>query len=126
MWGRSLAAANAMVRLGYGVATLFAPSTPPFGKLPLAPDTDDLPAARLFIRGFAGHQLAVALVGVAGVVRPELRRPGMLLAAATDLSDIGAALVEAAARGRLEPDLSGGMAFSAAGLISALAALREA
>ena len=48
----------------------------------------------------------------------------MLLAAATDAADIVSALLEARARGQRDPDLIGGTAFSAAGLASALAALR--
>ena len=120
-----LIAANAAIRIGYGAAVLAAPSKPLFGKVPLAPDTDEFPEARLFVRGFAAHQLGVALVGVASLSRPDLRRPGMLLAVATDAADIASALVEVRARGRLEPDLRDGIAFSSAGLLSALAALRS-
>jgi hypothetical protein len=123
--GRGLAAVNAAIRLGYGLAALGAPSKPVLGRMPLAPDTDKLPEARLFIRGFAAHQAAVALVGLAGVANPGLRRPGMILAAATDFTDIVAALAEAAARGHLDQDLRGGIVFSAAGLVSALAALSD-
>lgn len=94
--------------------------------MPLAPDTDQLPEARLFVRGFAAHQVAVGLVGLASLAQRDLRRPGMLLAAATDAADIASAVVESQARGRLDPDLSGGIAFSAAGLLSALVALRDA
>ena len=125
MWRHRLTAANAVVRLGYGLAALTNPSKPAFGRVPLAPDTEAFPEARLFIRGFAAHQIAVGLVGIAGAAHPALRRPGMLLAAATDFSDIASAVVEAAARGRMESDLSGGIIFSAAGLVSALAALRD-
>jgi hypothetical protein len=116
-------AANAAIRLGYGVAALIAPSKPVLGKLPLAPDTERFPEARLFIRAFAAHQIAVAIVGFASLGRPDLRRPGMLVAAATDLADVASALVEARARGRLDPDLRDGLVFSAAGLATALAAL---
>jgi hypothetical protein len=125
MWGRRLTLANAVIRLGYGLAALASPSKPVFGKVPLAPDTEAFPEARLFVRGFATHQIGVGLFGIAGALQPRLRRPAMLLAAAIDVSDIASAAVEAAARKRMEPDLSGGMAFSAAGLGSALAALRD-
>ncbi len=124
MGGQSLIAANAAIRLGYGVAALAAPSKPVFGRVPLAPDTEELPEARLFVRGFAAHQVAVALVGLGSLVRRDLRRPGMLLAAATDLADIVSALVEMSARGRLDSDLRDGTVFSSAGLVSALVALR--
>ena len=125
MGRRSLTAANAAIRIGYGVAALAAPSRPLFGKVPLAPDTEDSPEARLFIRGFAAHQIAIAMVGLASLARRDLQRLGMLLAAAIDSADIASALVEARARGHLDPDLRDGIAFSGAGLVSALVALRK-
>jgi hypothetical protein len=125
MGGLTLLAANAAIRLGYGGAVLVAPSKPFLG-LSLAPDTDELPEARLFVRAFAAHQLGVGLVGLASLRQRELRWPAMLLAAATDVADIGSALMEARGRGRLDSDLRGGIAFSAAGLVSALGALRSA
>jgi hypothetical protein len=118
----SLAAANAAIRLGYGIAALMAPSKPLFGKVPLAPDTEDFPEARLFIRGFASHQIGVALVGLASVGDRNRRRAAMLLAAATDLADILSAAIEAQARGAVDADLRDGIVFSSAGLVSALAA----
>jgi hypothetical protein len=126
MTGSPLVAANALTRLAYGVAALVAPSKPLLGKVPLAPDTERFPEARLFIRGFAAHQVAVSTVGIASLARRNLQRSGMTLAAATDLADIVSALVEARARGRLDPDLRDGLVFSAAGLVTALAALRGA
>jgi hypothetical protein len=126
MWGQRLSAANAAVRLGYGLAALANPSKPVFGRVPLAPDTDAFPEARLFVRGFAAHQIAVGLVGLAGTVQPGLSRPAMLLAAGTDFSDIASAVAEGAARGSMDSDLRGGILFSAAGLVSALLALRDA
>jgi hypothetical protein len=116
--------ATAAIRFGYGVAALLAPSRPVAGKVPLAPHTEHFPEARLFVRGFAAHQLAVGLVGLEGSGSPSLRRPAMLLAAATDLADIAAAVVEARSRGRLDRDLRDGLGFSGAGLVSALLALR--
>jgi hypothetical protein len=122
----ALFAANAVIRLGYGIVALTAPSKPVVGTIPLAPDTEELPEARLFVRGFAAHQIAVAAVALAGLSRSGLRRPAMLLAATIDAADITAAVLEARARGRLDPDLMGGIAFSAAGLASALVALPPA
>ena len=119
-----LALANATIRLAYGLVVVAAPSKTAGGSMALAPNTDDRPEARLFVRGFAAHQIAVGLVGLASARRPDLRRAGMLLAAGTDLTDIATALLEARARGRLDPDLSGGIAFSGAGLASAVAVLR--
>jgi hypothetical protein len=124
--GFALVAANALIRASYGAVALASPSRPLIDKIPLAPDTDALPEARLFVCGFAAHQLAVGLLGLASLGRPQLRRPAMALAAATDLADIASALVEAQDRSRLAPDLTGGIAFSAAGLASALAGMRLA
>lgn len=83
--GTNLFAANVVIRLGYGIAVLTAPSKPVLGKIPLAPDTEELPEARLFVRGFAAHQIAVAAVAFAGLSRSSLRRPAMLLAATIDI-----------------------------------------
>jgi hypothetical protein len=125
MWAPSLAAINAAIRISYGIRVLVTPSKPAFGSVPLAPDTEEFPEARLFVRGFAAHQIGVALLGVASLARPDLRRPGMLLAAATDLVDIVSAAIEAVARGSLDSDLRDGIVLSSAGAASALAALRE-
>jgi hypothetical protein len=124
--GFGLIAANALIRVTYGVAVLTSPSRPLLGRVPLAPNTEALPEARLFVRGFSAHQVGVGLLGLASLGRRELRRPAMALAAATDVADIASALVEAGDRSRLSPDLTGGIAFSAAGLASALAGLRLA
>jgi hypothetical protein len=124
--GFSVIFANAAIRLAYGAAALAAPSRPLLGKVPLAPDTEQFPEARLFVRGFASHQVAVALVGLAGLARRDLRRPAMALAAGTDLADIASAVIEARSRSRLDSDLGGGIAFSSAGLVSALMGLRLA
>ncbi|HEX4116785.1 MAG TPA: hypothetical protein VHY18_13025 [Solirubrobacteraceae bacterium] len=122
---RTLIVTNAAIRVGYGLAALFAPSTPLFGTVPLAPDTEQFPEARLFVRGFAAHQIAVGVLGIASLARRELRRPAMILAAVTDSADIASAVIEAKARRRTDADLSGGIAFSASGLISALLAMRD-
>jgi hypothetical protein len=124
--GLSITCANAVIRLAYGVAALIDPSRPRLGKVPLAPDTEHFPEARLFVRGFAAHQAAVAIVGLASLPRRDLRRPAMALAAATDLADIASAAIEAQSRSRLDADLVGGIAFSSAGLASSLVALRLA
>jgi hypothetical protein len=124
--GFSIICANAVIRLAYGTAALADPSRPLLGRIPLAPDTEQFPEARLFVRGFAAHQVAVALVGLASLARRDLRRPAMALAAATDLADIASAAIEARSRPGLDSDLSGGIAFSSAGLASALVGLRRA
>src|SRR5204863_8189098 len=82
------------------------------------------PRRGCFVRGFAAHRVAVALVGLASLARRDLRRPAMALAAATDVADIVSAAIEARSRARLDADLSGGIVFSSAGLGSALLGLR--
>jgi hypothetical protein len=121
---RQAATVNSIIRLTYGVAAAVAPSRPLAGKIPLAPDTDHFPEARLFVRGFSAHQVGVALCGLASLARPNLRRPAMLLAAATDLADIASALIEARDRKHYDSDLTGGIVFSSLGLVSALAGAR--
>jgi hypothetical protein len=122
--GRALSLGNAAIRLAYGVAVLLSPFRPVSGTLQLAPDTDGHPEARLFVRGFAAHQLGAGALGLLGAGNRDLRRSAMLLAAATDASDFASAAIEAKSRGRVDPDLSGGMLFSSAGLLSAVLALR--
>jgi hypothetical protein len=122
--GFGIVCVNALLRLAYGAAALANPSRPLLGKIPLAPDTEQFPEARLFVRGFAGHQVAVALVGFASLARADLRRPAMALAAVTDVADIASAAIEARSRSRVYSDLIGGIAFSSAGLASALVGLR--
>jgi hypothetical protein len=124
VFARQAAAANSIIRLTYGVAAAVAPSRPLAGKIPLAPDTDHFPEARLFVRGFSSHQVAVALFGLASLTRPHLRRPAMALAAVTDLADIASGLIEARARARYDSDLTGGIAFSSLGFVSALVGAR--
>jgi hypothetical protein len=121
---RQAVVANSTIRLTYGVAVALAPSRPLAGKIPLAPDTDHFPEARLFVRGFSAHQVGVALLGLASLTRPGLRRSAMLLAAATDFADIASALIEVRDRGRYDSDLTGGIIFSSLGLASALVGTR--
>jgi len=122
--GFGIIGANVVIRLAYGAAALANPSRSRAGKISLAPDTEQFPEARLFVRGFAAHQVAVALVGLASLARRDLRRPAMTLAAATDFADIVSAAIEARSRARLDADLRGGIVFSGAGLASALFGMR--
>jgi hypothetical protein len=66
------------------------------------------------------------VVGLASLPKASLRRRAMLLAATIDAADISSAVIDARTRGRLHPDLTGGIAFSAAGLASALVAFPAA
>ena len=119
---RSLMLLNSVFRVSYGVGALLAPSK--MAKAQLAPATAGHPEARLFVRGFGAHQVAVAALGVASRRWRALERPAALVAITIDLSDMLSAVVEARDRGRLDPDLTGGLVFSAAGVATAAAAIR--
>ena len=121
MLRRKLILANSLIRLGYGAAGLLRPGV----MAPrLVPDTHDRPDVRLYVRGFAAHQVGVAAVGVASLGRRRLERPAMALAVAIDALDVVSAAAEGLARGRADRDTLGGTALSAAGAVTAAAALR--
>ena len=113
---------NSLFRASYGVGALFAPSK--IAELKLAANTAEHPEARLFVRGFGSHQIAVAAVGLASRRWRRLEQPAALAAIAIDAFDMLSALVEARDRGQVDADLSGGFVFSAAGVATAAAALR--
>jgi hypothetical protein len=119
---RSLMLVNSLFRVSYGLGALLVPSK--MAGLKLAADTTDHPEARLFIRGFGAHQIAVAAVALASRRWRQLERPAAVAAIAIDVADMLSALVEARGRGQVDADLSGGLVFSAAGVATAVAALR--
>jgi hypothetical protein len=119
---RSLLLVNSAFRLSYGAGALLAPSA--MVSAQLVPGSDDRPDLRLFVRGFAGHQLAAGALGLGSRRRRQLERPAILLALAIDAVDLVAAAAEARARGRLDADVVGGLVLSAAGAATAAAALR--
>jgi hypothetical protein len=117
MAGRHLMAINAGFRMAYGIGGLLSPAA--MARLQMAPDTPERPDARLFVRGFSAHQIGVAALGLLSLRQRRLERPAAFAAMAIDVADIVSALVEAKKRGRLEEDLTGGVVFSAAGVITA-------
>jgi hypothetical protein len=120
---RSLMLVNVVFRLGYGIGALLSPSTMATARM--VPDTEDRPDARLFVRGFAAHQVAVGALGLASRRWRRLQRPAMALAVAIDAVDMVSAAIEARARGRMDADVAGGLALSAVGAATASAALRR-
>ncbi len=118
---RSLMLVNSLFRVSYGVGALFVPSK--MAKLRLAAETVEHPEARLFVRGFGAHQIAVAAVGLASRSWQRLEQPATVAAIAIDAFDMISALIEARGRGQLDADLFGGMVFSAAGAATAATAL---
>jgi hypothetical protein len=112
---------NSGFRLGYGVGALLGPSQMAAARF--VPNTDDRPDARLFVRGFGAHQVAVAILAVGSRRWRGLERPAILAAVVIDAVDMISAAVEARARGQIDPDVAGGFVFSAAGLATAAAAM---
>ena len=121
---RSLMFLNSLVRVSYGVGALFTP--PKMAKLQLAPDTAERPETRLFVCGFGAHQVAVAALGLASRRWPRLQQPAAAAAVTIDAFDMISALIEARDRGQMDPDLTGGLVFSGAGVATAAAALLAA
>jgi hypothetical protein len=119
---RSLMLVNSLFRASYGLGALFVPSK--MADLKLAANTAEHPEARLFVRGFGAHQIAVAAMGLASRRWRQLEQPAAVTAIAIDAIDMLSALVEAGGRGQMDADLSGGLVFSAAGVATAVAALR--
>lgn len=122
--GRVLLSVNVGLRLAYGIGGMLSPSA--MERMRLAPDTPDRPDARLFVRGFSAHQIGVAALGLASRRWQGLERLAAIAAVTIDLADVFSALVEAAKRREMGADLTGGIAISAAGAVSAAAALRTA
>src|SRR5256885_11190688 len=119
---RSLMLVNSVFRLGCGVGALLWPST--LATARMVPNTEDRPDARLFVRGFAAHQVAVGALGLASRRWRRLERPAIALAVVIDAVDMVSAAVEARARGQVDSDVAGGLALSAAGAATPRAALR--
>lgn len=118
---RGLMLLNSAFRMSYGVGALLSPTQ--MAKLQLAADTSEQPAARLFVRGFGAHQIAVAALGLASRRWRALERPAALAAIAIDVADMLSAVAETGERGQMDPDLTGGLVFSAAGVATAAGAL---
>lgn len=112
---------NAGSRLAYGLGALLSPAT--MERLEMAPDVPERPEAQLFVRAFGGHMVGVGGLGLVALRKRRLERVAAWGAVAIDSLDVLTALVERAKRGRLDRDLSGGIAFSASGAISAAFAL---
>ena len=119
---RGLMLLNSAFRVSYGVGALLAPAQ--MATLQLAADTAEQPSARLFVRGFGAHQIAVAALGLASRHWRALERPAALAAITIDVADMLSAVAEAGERGQMDPDLTGGLVFSAAGVATAAGALR--
>jgi hypothetical protein len=118
---RGLMLANSMFRMAYGLGALFAPGA--MARFRLAADTGEDPQARLFVRGFGAHQIAVAALGLVSRRWRTIERPAALAAMTIDVADMISAVVEGDERERMDPDLTGGLVFSAASVVTAASAL---
>lgn len=118
---RSLMLANSTFRMAYGLGALFVPGA--MARFRLAANTREHPQARLFVRGFGAHQIAVATLGLASRRWRTIERPAALAAVTIDVADMISAVVESEARERMDPDLTGGLVFSAAGVLTAAVVL---
>jgi hypothetical protein len=119
---RDLMLVNILFRLSYGMGALFAPKK--MAKLKLAARTAEHPEARLFVRGFGAHQLAVGTLGLASRRWRKLEAPAAIAAVTIDAFDMVSALVESGDREKWDSDMTGGLVFSAAGVATAAAAMR--
>jgi hypothetical protein len=120
---RALLGLNAALRLAYGLGAAFVPQK--MEALRLAPALAERPDGRLFVRAFGGHMIIVGALGLAALRRRRGERIAIAAAVAIDLADVGVAVVEAQRRGRLEEDLSGGLAISGLGAVTAALAGRS-
>jgi hypothetical protein len=116
--GRSLMVAGASVRLGYGLASMFAPRWVA-GRLAAA-ESDSV----MNLRGFGGQHIAVALFTLASSRSPQLARPALLLNAGIEVCDAAAGGLEVRERGAGDPIALGGVALPFVGLATWLTALR--
>jgi hypothetical protein len=120
---RSLALFGSVVRGAWGLGALAAPE--PMRKAQLTGGLGlDLPDARLYVRGFGGHQLLIAGFTIAALRSDELLRPALVLSALLDGFDIASAVAEIPARGGPDRTTVAGIVFSGGGALTFLAALR--
>jgi hypothetical protein len=118
---RDLLLLNGAFRLLYGLGGVLSPRR--MAAAGLAAETEADPQARLFVRGFSSHQVAVAALSLASRRWRRLEQPAICAAIAIDVADLASAAAEAVARGSWDADLAGGTVFSAAGVLTAAAAL---
>lgn len=102
---RRLMLANSMFRMTYGLGALPAPGA--MARFRLAADTGEDPQARLFVRGFGAHQIAVAALGLASRRWRTIERPAALAVMTIDVADMISAVVESDERERMDPDFNG-------------------
>jgi hypothetical protein len=123
MDARSLALVGSLVRGAWGIGALAAPKAMRSAQLTGGRDLDR-PDARLYVRGFGGHQVLMAGFTIAALRSDDLLRPALVLDVLLDGLDIASAVAEIPARGELDRTLTAGIVFSGVGALTSLAALR--
>jgi len=110
---------GAAVRLAVGAGYLLASSS--MASARLAPQTADRPDARLFVRGFGGHQLLIGALTLAAARARRLAGPVVALNLLIDALDMTSTALEVRARGRADRTLIGSIALSGTAIAWGLA-----
>lgn len=99
---RLLMLGGTAVRINRGCRLSLVPSR--MAAAPRAPDTDHEPDARLFVRGFGGHQFVTGAVTLATARTPQLSSPALMLNLLIDTLDMTS--IDRVDGGRVSPSLS--------------------
>ena len=111
--------AGGLVRLGYGLTTMFAP------RFVAGRWAAEEPDSVMNLRGFAGQHIAIAAFTLFASRSERLARPALLLNAGVEICDAVAGGFEVHERGSRDPIALGGMALPFIGLATWLSALRK-
>jgi len=111
-------AAGATVRLGYGIAALFAPRVVA-GRLAASE-----PASVMNLRGFGGQHVAVAIFTLVAARSQDLTAPALWLNAGMEVCDAVAGALEVRERGTGDSVAVGGVVLPLVGLATWLTSLR--
>lgn len=111
--------AGGLVRLSYGLTTMFAPR---FVAGRLAAEEPD---SVMNLRGFAGQHIAIAVFTLCSSRSRRLARPALLLNAGVEICDAVAGGFEVHERGTRDPIALGGVMLPFIGLATWLSALRR-
>ena len=110
--------AGSIGRLGYGLASMFAPK---FMSGRYAPAE---PASYMTLRGFGGQYMAISTFTLFASRSPHLARPALLLNVGVDFCDAMAGAFELREKGRRDPIAWGGIGLPAVNLATWLLAFR--
>jgi uncharacterized protein YjeT (DUF2065 family) len=120
--GRLVAGAGALLKVAYGVGSMFAPEW--MSRRELAPDARGHPDSRMNLRGLGGYVLAVGGVTLWTAVSGRDLRPALALNLAIDSADTVVGLLEWRDRGHLDKAALGGIGVPGFGVAVWLTARR--